>query len=495
MKLEVQVGQAHWSWKWIALGLLALVVASAASGLSARPILLVALGGWSLIIFLAWASLRQPLTFVAVFLVALIVLPPFYISRLGETPIYPSSLLLPIGLGLVLARFPDFNFRFDRVAKGLGLFLAGTGLSLPFACWLSGPEVGTGSLLRWLLLTQTLLIYYLIRGGARVQESRAEQWLAPILLVAAVASAAYGIFDFFWPVPQPHPAADQFIWLSTGVFRRAQGVFYEASSFANLCGFFLVAASAAYLAREERALGFSRPWLLLFIAVLSLAVFVSFSRSAWASVLVSLLVFVGISRQVKLRRGLVSLTALAIPLVALSVYSPEIWNYFVSVRMGNLTQIFADPNLASSHRWDTWAKVFSILRDYPQYLLFGVGYKTLPYTRYFHEEIITDNGFLNLLLETGMLGLGGFLLFSAAIFSTFFGLVRRSRGSLAFWSGLLLSFWCGEWTQMMAADAYTYWRNMVVFLALMAMALNRAEREQLSAKESGGEPLPAFPGR
>lgn len=473
MKLEPQLDGTRW--RWPALFPLALGVGWAASQFAARPILLLAVAGCCLYLLLALASLRRPLIFVVVFLVVLIVLPPFYFSRFGETPVYVSSLLVPMGLAIVVARLPEFHFRFDTITKGLGLFLAGTGLSLPFAWWLSGSEVGTQSVLRWLMLAQMALIYFLVRGAKPTREGRAERYVVPILMVAAVLTAAYGILDFFWPVPLDHPAADQFIWLGTTVLRRAQGVFYEASNFANLCGFFLATASAAFLARQERAVGFSRPWLLVFIAVLSLAVFVAFSRSAWGNVLVTLGVFVGISRQVKLRRGLAFFVALGIPLTLLWVYSPELWNYFVNARVGNLTQIFADPNLASSGRFETWARVFSILQDYPQYLLFGIGYKTLPYTRLFHGEIITDNGFLNLLLETGILGLAGFLAFTAAVFKTFLDLARRSRGTMAFWSTLLFSFWCGEWVQMMAADAYTYWRSMAVFVALMGFTLNGAE--------------------
>ena len=110
-----------------------------------------------------------------------------------------------------------------------------------------------------------------------------------------------------------------------------------------------------------------------------------------------------------------------------------------------------------------------------------MGYKTLPYTRLFHEEIITDNGYLSLLLETGIIGCGSLLLLCGAILRTFLRLARRSSGALRFWSTLLFSIWCGEMVQMLAADAHTYWRNMVLFFAMMAFTLNRAEREGLLA--------------
>ncbi len=480
MRQELQLLRARWNWRWPALCLLALAVGWTASQLAARPILLLAVMGCCLYLFFVAASLREPLIFILVFLVVLITIPPLFFPRLGETPVYVSSFLAPIGLAIVVARLPDFNFRLDPIAKGLALFLVGTGISLPFAYWFSGGEIAAQSCFRWIMLAQTGMVYFLVRAGARIQESRAERWMIPILMVAAIATAGYGIFDFYWPVPLPHPAADQFIWLENAVVRRAQGVFYESSNFANLCGFFLVVASAAYLSRQESAVRIPRPWLLFFIAILTLAVFVAFSRSAWASVLGALLVFVAISGKVRFRRASAFFVALGLPLAFLWAYSPELWNYFLGARVGYLSQILVDPNLASSGRFETWSRVFTILRDDPRYFLFGVGYKTLPFTRLFHQEIITDNGFLNLLLETGLIGLSSFVVFSAAVFKTFLTLARTSRGSMAFWGAVFFSFWCGEWVQMMAADAYTYWRNMTAFLALMAITVNRAERAGIS---------------
>lgn len=491
MKRFLAAEQFRSPWIWMALAPAAIIAGWLASVLAASPTLMAAAAGAFLLAVFAAVSIHRPLVFVVVFLVILIVLPPFFFSRFGETPIYVSTFLAPIGLAIVLARLPDFRFQLDPIAKGLGLFLAATALSLPFAFWFSSVEVGNASTFRWLLVAQAALIYLLVRGGAPAREGRAERWLLPILLTAATFSAAYGIVDFYWPIALPHPAADQYIWLGSGVLRRAQGVIYEASSFANLCGFFLLIVSAAFLTRQERVIGIARPWLLLLIPILSLAVFVSFSRSSWGNVAVGLLAFALITGKARFRRGAVLLLALAVPLGVLWFYTPELWGYLVNARLGYLAQIFSDPNLASSGRSETWTRVLAIIQDHPQYLVIGVGYKTLPYTRLFREEIITDNGYLSLLLETGVLGLGSFLLLSAAILRTFGKLARQSERSLSFWSALLFSFWCGELVHMLAADAHTYWRNMVLFLAMMAFTLNRAERAGLLAGRGGNSPFAA----
>src|SRR5215510_1045795 len=231
------------TWPWI----LPLVFVSAMGillSLSGHSILLAAM----VVAALAYGifglvSIREPLILVVGLLLAIEVLPPFYFDQLGETPFFVSFLFLPIVLVVVVVRFPDINFEWDPIARGLAVFLAGTALSIPFAFWLSGAAAGASSLSRWLLLVHAAVIYYLIRGCGHSGSSRQERRIFSLLLGGAVLSAAYGIVDFVWPIPLAHPSADQFIWLEGAILRRAQGPFYESSNFANFCGFFLLTAS------------------------------------------------------------------------------------------------------------------------------------------------------------------------------------------------------------------------------------------------------------
>ena len=424
----------------------------------------------------AAVAVKEPLVFAVTFLVVLEIFPPFFFPQTGQTPVFLSFFLLPIGAAIVVCRLRDLRFSGDPLACSLVIFLVAIAFSLPFAWWLSGAKAGADSLSRWLLLSQMAFIYFLIRGSARATETRCERWAFRLLLAGAVLSASYGIVDFVWPVPFAHPAANQFIWLGTVVLRRAQGVFYESSNFANFCGFFLVITSAALLARKERVLHIHRAVVIASVTILSLAVLVAFSRSTWAGVFVALLVFASITGNVKFRRGAILVLVLAVPLFLLWKLSPELWQYLLNARVGRLAEIFASPNVATSGRFDTWGRVLSILADNPQYLTFGIGYKTLTFTRLFHGEIIVDNGYLSLLLETGLVGLTGFFLFSRAILKSFFKLLHSSDQALSFWSAALFSLWCGQLVQLLAVDTYTFWRNMVIFAALAALTLNRAER-------------------
>lgn len=453
----------------IAVGCL-IVLLSSAHGL----LLLVA--GFVAYLLFAAKSIREPVFFVVTFLIILEILPPFFFERTGDAPVYLSFFLLPVGFAILIFRHRDLRFGRDAVARGLAVFLVATAFSLPFAWWLSGVKVGTGSLSRWLLLAHAAFIYYLIRGGARVDETRSERWAFRLLLAAAALSAVYGIVDFVSPIPWPHPAADQFIWLGDLILRRAQGVFYESSNFANFCGFFLVITSGALLTRKERFLGVSRSLLFVLVAIFTLAVVMAFSRSTWASVFVALFVFAYTTGHVKVWRTAAFILALAAPLLLLWKFFPELWGYLLNVRVGHLADIFADPNDTTSGRIDTWIRVLSIIGDHAWYLILGIGYKTLAFTRLFHKEIIVDNGYLSLLLETGIAGLTGFLVFSGAVLKTFFKLSRARDEVLTFWSAALFSIWCGQLVQLLAVDAYTYWRNMTVFAALAAFTLNRTER-------------------
>jgi O-antigen ligase len=439
-----------------------------------------AAGMVALIVYASFAALSilEPLFFVAAFLMTLEILPPLYFARSGDQPLYLSCFLLPVGFLIIISRFRDMHFTWDPLAKGLACFLACTACSLPFAAWLSGSQAGWSSLARWLLLSQTALVYFLTRGGARRQESRMERGLYPLLYLAAGLSAGYGIVDFIWPVPLPHPALDQFIWLDATALRRAQGVFYESLSFANFCGFFVVLGSAAILSKRESYLRLPRWLLIVFTVILSLAVLVAFSRSTWAAIAVALAVFSFQSKLINARRAGVLLLALGVPLVLLWTFSPNLWRYFLEVRVGHLAELLSDPDFATSGRYGTWLHIFDIIRENPQYLVFGIGYKTLSFTRLFHGAIIVDNGFLSLLVETGVVGLAGFLIFSGVILKTFFRLTQQNTGPVAFWAALMFAIWCGELVQLMAVDAYTFWRSMAILVALMALTMNRAERGQ-----------------
>jgi O-antigen ligase len=131
--------------------------------------------------------------------------------------------------------------------------------------------------------------------------------------------------------------------------------------------------------------------------------------------------------------------------------------------------LFSATDSVLSGRVGNWQRIAGFLAEHPWQLLFGIGYKTLPYSDVAGAPIIADNMYLSLLAETGVVGLACFLWWNAAVLRACW----RARGSLH--GAWMLSFWCGQMFQMMSGDLLTYWRVMPVYLWVLGQAL-RASR-------------------
>ena len=58
--------------------------------------------------------------------------------------------------------------------------------------------------------------------------------------------------------------------------------------------------------------------------------------------------------------------------------------------------------------------------------MFGIGYKTLPYSDYIGQGTVADNMYLSLLFETGIVGLAAFALLNARILQSSLEAARSS---------------------------------------------------------------------
>src|ERR1700749_4745523 len=106
------------------------------------------------------------------------------------------------------------------------------------------------------------------------------------LFLAGAAAALFACFDFYFQLPTPAGYGAQFIWVGEGVLRRAQGLFYEASTLGNFCAFFLVMIAVALVrtaapsASSAKLTVYSKPVLLGGAAALSAALIFSYSRAS-----------------------------------------------------------------------------------------------------------------------------------------------------------------------------------------------------------------------
>ena len=113
-------------------------------------------------------------------------------------------------------------------------------------------------------------------------------------------------------------------------------------------------------------------WLYLIIGIFSTALFLSYSRGSWLNVLVTTTVFL-MFQQKRLRFATQGILLIGSFVFLLYLVSPEIVLNFFRWRLGNLSELWHDPNFASSGRWETWLKLFGFFAGHPWLLLFGIG--------------------------------------------------------------------------------------------------------------------------
>jgi O-antigen ligase len=400
---------------------------------------------------------------------ATLIAPALYPSALGgEIPVYPSSLLLLAFFLMIWWRSELYDWTYDSIGSAGALLLLTMALSLPFAYWLSGFQVGSQSSLRLVLILQPWLLYFWIYNTKLIaneeQFSRFVRWL----LMAGSVAAIYGIVDFYFPFQFSHPFADQYIYLQDAMIRRAQGPFYEASSFGNLCAF-LLTLSLLHLYYARRGTGLVRLALLVvLVGIFGTGLFLAYSRGSWLNVAVTVTVFLILQNAPRFRRTAGLVAVLVAVVYLLYQVSPAVVANFFEWRLANLLEFWSDPSFATSGRWETWARLFAFFGDQPWLLFFGIGYKSLASTVLFGSNLIADNGFLSALFETGIIGLIAFLNLNWVIFKSLYKTSQHQNSTVRRYAAFLLAFWCGEMAQMVTGDLFTYWRNLTIYLALMA---------------------------
>jgi O-antigen ligase len=435
------------------------------------------------VLYAVWE--KSPKRVLYLFCLAVLVVPPFYPSAFGgEFPVYVSNFLfLSLVLLLVLRGETYRLLKWDSIGEAGLRFLMALAVSLPFAYWFSGPSPGLQSSLRFLLLLQPFFIYVWICHADFMREEAHLSAFVQVLLALGALGAIYGIIDFYAPIPIPHPFAEQFIYLHGAKIRRAQGIFYEASSFGNVCAFFLVLSLITRHSISGSVAIISRIWLYLIIGIFSTALFLSYSRGSWMNVLVTVTVFLMFQQKLRLRFATLVILLIGIFVFLVYLVSPEIALNFFQFRLGTLLNLMTDPNFATSGRWEAWMKLFGFFADHPWLLLFGVGYKTLPHTNLFGTTLIADNGFLSLAFETGILGLVAFLSLNIAIFRTLHRASQHGNSTIHLYSTFLFAFWCGEMVQMLTGDIFTYWRNLIIYFLFMG-AVQRVSRSSPTFREA-----------
>jgi O-antigen ligase len=424
-----------------------------------------------LLIPLAWRLLATSTTWLMLFFVCALVAPPLPI-KLGDSGPHVALLVAAAGLFIGMLRLSEWRLHADPLLTSLLAIWFIFACSVAMAAVYSGPTVAAASLARVLLFGISIYVFLYVCDGPFQARPGQEYRPIRVLFWTGVLSALFACIDFYFQFPAPAGYEQQFIWLDTGVYRRAQGVFYEASTLGNLCAFFLeMIAVAMFLPRRDRP--FSRLALFLGGAALATALVLSFSRASLVNVAVALVVLLWLNRdRIRWRRMTISVAlfgaaAGAVLLAAFPAFTGMAW-----LRLFNALQYFFEsPNAVLSGRVASWQTLVNFLSLNPWHALLGVGYKTLPYSDFIGAAAIGDNTYLTLLVETGILGLAAVIALNVVVLVYAYRAARSATPLRAFCGTWMVCFWAGQVVQMFSADLLTYWRVLPVYFFVLALAV------------------------
>jgi O-antigen ligase len=368
-------------------------------------------------------------------------------------------------------RLRDWRLRPDWLsATILTVFVCCTA-SLAFALGFSGPAIALGSAARVCLLAISVYLFLYVRDGPGEFSSAEMSRFVRVLFCTAAVSALLACIDFYFQLPAPAGYGPQFVWLDSGVFRRAQGVFYEASTLGNLCAFFITMIAVALLAPAH-----VRPlpnWAMLLAGVpLAGALVLSYSRASVVNVCVALAVLAWVARErIRWYRVIsVLLAVCAVGAGALQWVFPRFFEAWILRVWASLHYFGEAPNAVLSGRLHTWGLLLEYLLENPLQALVGIGYKTLPYSTVTGSTAIADNAYLTFLVETGVAGLAALICLNAAILAAAWRAARSADPHRSFAGVWMLCFWAGQTVQMLSADLLTYWRVLPAYFCILAMA-------------------------
>jgi len=436
----------------------------------------------------AWWILSRADRWLVAFLLSSILLPPLPIP-IGDSGPHVAVLLLPFGAVVAILRPLQWKRWIHPISKWLLLFSGSLIVSLAFAAIYSGPLVALGSALRVALFLIGPALFFYILGARRPLSLN----LARILFYAALAGACFACIDFYVQFPAAAGFGAQFVWLDGAVLRRAQGVFYEASTLGNFCAFFLVMVLVTLVSRRD-VRPCSRTMAAAGSLILGTALIFSYSRGSLLNVGCACLAFICL--RVRNARAVVAM-ALALMCALFSVHYvfPSFGESYWTRIQTSFLYAQSAPNGVLSGRLLSWSDLLEFAKLHPWQTLLGVGYKTLPYSAVAGRLLIVDNTFLDLLIETGVLGLFTFLALNSQILRFSFQAARNENGKTAFYGTWIFCFWVGEIAQMFTGDLITYWRVLPIYFAVLAMAIREdksAESGPFASLDTAKCPSPEF---
>jgi len=434
-----------------------LLIGAASAVIAFEPVLALPV----LIAILVWWTFLAPTRWLVVFFFLALLTPPLPFP-VGDAGLNLAPFAAGLGVLVGAIRLREWSGTHSPIQPVLLLFIAILAVSSGIGALYSGLSAGAGSLARTLLFAVSGYVFvYALRGP-----SGSSKRILKFLFFAALAAAAFACIDYYFQFPAPAGFEAQFVWLDEGVFRRAQGLFYEASTLGNFCAFFLIMTLIA-LFRSDDERQFSKPLLIAGALVFTPALILSYSRASVLTVLIAGLAFMTM-RKVRIGRVLaIGASGSVAAALLVRAFVPSFFASYWARLAGTVQNFSYAPNQMLSGRLANWQALGSFLVAHPWHALIGIGYKTLPYSDFAGSHIIADNTWLSLLVETGIIGLGCFVALNAAILRVSFRSARQGN----FYGQWIFCFWTGEVIQMFSGDLITYWRVLPVYFWVLGTAL------------------------
>lgn len=404
------------------------------------------------------------------FFFAALLLPPLPFA-FGNSGPHVGVALAGLGLVCGVLRLREWHPQRSLLSFAMAVFFLVLLLSSALAVFYSGLRVAAGGLVRVLLFGIPVYVFFYSAHGPAVAIRKDEFVGARRLYWLGVLSAMFACVDFYYQFPAPAGYGPQFIWLDSGVYRRAQGFFYEASTLGNVCAFFLIMIAVVLLrGRGERVI--SRWALWLGAPILFAALVLSYSRASLLNLLVALAALFYLERA-RIQIGklfAIAASCLAAGTLAAWRFFPEAaWNYWLHLLHSQF--LLSQPESVLSGRLASWQAIATFLAAHPWHAILGIGYKTLPYSDFIGQTTVTDNMYLSLLAETGAVGLAAFFLLNFAILRTAWRAAQRGDSRVSFFGSWIFCFWIGQLIQMFSGDLFTYWRALPLYFWVLAMAV------------------------
>ncbi len=377
----------------------------------------------------------------------------------------PTSLPADIGqlalFGLLLvwvvtraASGRELRLRLSKVQAPVALFVGAVALSIPGAV---APGNALAEAFKWVAV---LLLISLCLDLFRRDDA---SWLVAGVVLAGGVQAIVGLYEFFGGSGVEH------LRILDDTHFRAFGTFGQPNPFGAFMGITLamaIGAALGYLFELQRAfqhrqglrsvaalnvLGFA--FYAAMAALILAGLLASWSRGAWMGFVVSTGVMVFFVPRSLIRSVL--LVAILAPLAIIAWSNGWVPESISSRLVGfseelvTVTDVrgveLTDSNYAVTERIAHWQSALEMARDHPW---LGVGFDNYEaaYSAYALMEWQNPLGhahnyYLNLLAETGIVGLGAYLLAWVAIYALTIRQWRRSYGLERGWCVGLLGVW------------------------------------------------------